>query len=142
MASLLTILEAHEIQCPVDTLLQMVSSQSVEPSEKGKVLVSREHFVKRERLRRDSHAGADGWLRRIAGSVDEDFPFIGLDQADEAVDGGGLAGAVRTEQAEDLAALNVKAQPIDGGECAEALLNLSQFERDVVRHSYSPYERG
>src|SRR6185295_16057530 len=41
--------------------------------------------------------------------VDQDAALVGLHQADDHVETGGLAGAVRTKQADDLAAVDGQA---------------------------------
>lgn len=45
--------------------------------------------------------------------IDQDTPLIGTDQADDHVETGGLACAVGTEQADDLAALDGEADVAD-----------------------------
>jgi hypothetical protein len=47
--------------------------------------------------------------------------FVGGDEGGEDVDGGGLAGAVRAEEAEDGALFDVQVDSVDGGYRAEAL---------------------
>ncbi len=41
--------------------------------------------------------------------VDQDTTLLGLDQADDHVETGGLAGTVRAEQSDDLAAVDRQA---------------------------------
>ena len=54
----------------------------------------------------------------------------------EDVDGGGLAGAVRAEEAEYLALLHLEADVVDGGKGAEAFAEAGDF---YGRHAFSLY---
>ncbi len=51
-------------------------------------------------------------------------PASGIAQPDQALDGGGLAGAVRAEQAEDLAGADLEADAVDGVHGAVALAQI------------------
>ena len=57
----------------------------------------------------------------VALAVDRRGAAGGVDQAEQHPQGGGLAGAVRPEEAGDPAGLDVEAQVVDGDEAAEAL---------------------
>ena len=50
----------------------------------------------------------------------------GCGQAEQHVDGAGLAGAVRAEQGDDLAGADLQADAVDGGDRAESLTHLSR----------------
>ena len=51
----------------------------------------------------------------------------GPGQAEQGADGGGLAGAVRAEEAEDLAGGNVEGHRVDGGSPAVSLRQSEYF---------------
>ena len=54
-------------------------------------------------------------------AVEEDAAAVGAQGAGDAVDQGGLAGAVGADESEALARLHVKVTPVERGEAAEAL---------------------
>ena len=57
----------------------------------------------------EARAAVDRQVRELA-SVEVDRPRVGGDQADDHVEAGGLAGAVRPEQADDLAARDMSSE--------------------------------
>ena len=63
------------------------------------------------------------WAGRpaISGAVEEDFPLIGPDDPGEAVNQGGLAGAVGADERRDLALLGLKAHLGEGRQAPEVL---------------------
>src|SRR5262249_46811230 len=61
--------------------------------------------------------------------VDERAPGVGWKDAREDAERRRLAGAVRTEQAHDLAACDAKPDPVDGGAAAEALGELPGLDQ-------------
>ena len=54
-------------------------------------------------------------------AVHKDLPAGGRQQAGDDIDQGGLAGAVRTDQAEDLAAPQSEADAVQGAQAGEVL---------------------
>src|SRR5690606_30563847 len=54
-------------------------------------------------------------------TVDLDRARVGFEQPDEALDGRALAGAVRAEQRQDLAARGLEVEPVDGDQVPERL---------------------
>jgi hypothetical protein len=93
---------------------------------------SREHHVLEERepakrpwdLERAADAEVDDPVRRLAGdlaTLEADRPRVRREGAREHVEDRALAGAVRADQAEDLALLDPERHAVDGGEAAEAL---------------------
>src|SRR3546814_5100064 len=58
-----------------------------------------------------------------------------LEQAAQHLEGGGFAGAIGTEQAEDLALAYLEAHAVGGGEVAEALGEVT--DRKSTRLNYS-----
>ncbi len=61
--------------------------------------------------------------------VDADHALVGLDQADDHVEAGGLAGTVRTEQADDLPAIDGHADVADDLPAFIAFGQVLGFER-------------
>src|SRR5690606_40574830 len=59
------------------------------------------------------------------------FASSWFQQAAQHLEGGGLAGAVRAEQAEDFALLHLEADVVGGGELAEALGEVSARHGNV-----------
>jgi hypothetical protein len=53
---------------------------------------------------------------------------VGDAQALDALDGGGLAGAVRAEDAEDLALLDAEGDTVDDGSAAVGLAQVADFD--------------
>ena len=54
----------------------------------------------------------------------------GIDQTEDHADGGGLAGAVRSEKAEDVAAAHAEVKVVDRPQAAEVLGELVGGEDD------------
>src|SRR5256885_2383424 len=82
--------------------------------------------------------------RRSAGEVlllDPDFAGVGRKLAVDHVEAGGLAGAVRADHGEKLAAPDVEAHLVDGAHAAERLrqrtdgqlAHAARFHRDAMR---------
>ncbi len=77
-------------------------------------------------------------------AVDGGAPGGGGDQADERAQGGRLAGSVGTEEADDLALVDVEAQVVDGPHGAEVLgevLNRDDGHVQVIIRSRAPPPR-
>src|SRR5262249_30342002 len=80
--------------------------------------------------------------RRLA--EDERLPGGGEEQAQEQLDGRGLARAVGAEQAEDLAALDLDVQRVQGGllapapEVAVDLRQVASLDDDALGHGRPP----
>src|SRR5947209_566633 len=76
-------------------------------------------------------------------AADRDRAGIRLEQAFDGAQGGGLAGAVRTQQAEDLSGPNLKRYPVDrpGGTIAD--LKIPDLQRggvQLLQHVPHPIE--
>ena len=101
-----------------------------EASPEFEVLGGAQLLVEREFLRHDAHDTL-GRLRvggeRLAG--DGDAATVGLEQAADHRDGGGLAGAVWAEQAVDLARAHGEAHIGDGLDGAEGLGEVLDLEQ-------------
>jgi hypothetical protein len=72
-------------------------------------------------------AGPDGVGRGQA--VELDLAGVGLGQPEQHLDGGRLAGPVRAEQRDDLAAVDREVEGVDGGDSAEPLAEAGQGHR-------------
>jgi len=82
-------------------------------------------------------------VRRLAGDVDaakSDMTAVGGEYSVDQVEDGRLAGAVRSNEAEDLALADCKAQLIDGPQPAEPLAQVLDLEQR--RHSSTALVRG
>ncbi len=101
--------QADQLQRRVDALAQQRAGEAVERAEQLQVGGGAEVLVDRELLRHDADAalGARAVLGQLAGAhaplADEDPAAVGGDQAAEHRHRRRLAGAVRPEQADDLA---------------------------------------
>ena len=95
--------EADELERPGDALGEARRRHPVDPAEERQVLLGRQELVERQRLRRHADAGANVRLPRRAEAADVDLAGGRLDDTDRHVDGRALAGAVRPQQAENLA---------------------------------------
>ena len=62
---------------------------------------------------------------------EEDFAAGGLDEADDHLNGGGFAGAVGPEVAEDVAGGEGEADVFDGGDGTVGFGDVSEFEHGV-----------
>ena len=114
-AVLLAVDEGDELQHLVDPLLERVPGQPVHPPPEHEVLAGAHVRVEGDVL----WDHADGLLDRlrvahhgVAG--DGGVAAARLEQAAQHGDGGALAGAVGTEEAEDLALLDAEADAVDG----------------------------
>ena len=67
-------------------------------------------------------------VRARVEAEDADRAGVGRPQAGDRFDGGGLAGAVRAEDAEDLALLDGERHAVDGGAIAVALGEVGDFD--------------
>jgi hypothetical protein len=113
--------------------LPLRAREAIDAAEEVEVLADAQIAIEREFLR---HV-ADPAPRRRSGAVEvEAFDEGGAGrrphQAAHHLEGGGLAGAVGTEQAEHLAAPHGKRNVGDGGEAAEALGQAARLDRDAI----------
>jgi hypothetical protein len=125
--------EADEGERGVDALAEQRAAQAVEGAEQLQVRRRAEVLVDRELLRHDADAAlgrvrvlVERQARRAA--ADEDLAAVGADQAAQHRHGRRLAGAVRPEQADDLAGADVERQVGDDGAVAVRLEETSGFE--------------
>src|SRR5262249_39994052 len=96
--------QAGELQNLVDALAQIGAAQALRTAPVRKILVSGKIVIERDLLRHDAHAAPrlDTVLHH-GGAHPANAPGGGRKQRRDASDGGGLAGAVGTQQAENLA---------------------------------------
>src|SRR5204862_742301 len=105
------------------------AAQAVHPAEEADVLVHGQVLVERETLRHVADAALDAF--RIAphvGAAYDGGARGGPQQSAQHADGGGLAGTVAAEEAEDLAGAHVERHVIDGHEVAEALREIADLD--------------
>ena len=123
-----------------DAIVDAVIGNPVQPGVKreelagGELLVD-EGTIRNEPQRRLGGFGRDGQVV----AVDQDVPGGRLQQAGDHANGGGLAGAVRTEKPVNLARLHLEADAIDRGERAVALDETS--DRDHLQSSLAPIDQ-
>jgi hypothetical protein len=113
--------QIHELQSLVDAARSLRGGQVVQPGRRHQVLARGESAVRGEQLwhvaDRPPHqpcVAADVVAR------DGGFAARRRQERDEHLDGRRLAGAVRSEQPEDFAGLNVEAQRVDCRHTVEA----------------------
>ena len=101
---ILLALEIGHLKRPFDAFLKIFRRNAVEPGEESQVFDHLEIVVERELLRHVADVLAHGF-RFTANIVSGNLCAAGggLQQAAEHANGGGLAGAVRPEEAKDLA---------------------------------------
>jgi hypothetical protein len=83
------------------------------------------------------HAHPLAYLGRVGGRVQAQHPHraaVGAAQAGGALDGGGLAGAVGAEHAEDLAGQDGQGQAVDGDLPVVGLAQVTDLEHGRWRH--------
>ena len=107
------------------------AAQAVDAAEEAEVLAHREVVVEAEALAHvaDPPLHALGVLRDVD-AEHEAGAGGGGEQAAQHADRRRLAGAVRAEEAEDLALVHAERDPVDGHEGAEALGELADLDGD------------
>lgn len=86
----------------------------------------------------DAGLGHQVGLGREDGALVGDRAFRGDVQAGEAVEEGGLAGAVGADEADDLAGVDGEVDRADGGEAAEAHGDVAGFEYRCRHDAHAP----
>ncbi len=66
-------------------------------------------------------------------ALDADPAGVRFEQTADHLDGGGLAGAVGTQQAEDLALLHRQADILHGFQVAEGFAEVADFKAGIVQ---------
>src|SRR6185436_20942474 len=103
-------LEPRERQHPADLLLALAVRNSVDAGEELEVLPHGQVVVEGEPLGHVADALADVLRAEVAALARQpDLAAAGIEQAAQHLDGGRLAGAVRAEQAVDLAVPDLEA---------------------------------
>ncbi len=114
------LIQPHQGQDLLQARLQAGRGEAVNPAEKGEVLLGGEVFVEGEALGHVADAGLDAVL--VPDDVEAVHPALaggGQQEAVQHADGGGLAGAVRPQEAEDFTLGHRKADAVHGPEFAE-----------------------
>src|SRR5215472_16751504 len=108
-------------RAPVERLEQKAAAHLQESP--GHDVVEHAHALEQgdvlERAR-DAEGGHVGRRQmRAVAALERDRALVGVIEAADGVEQGGLAGAIRADDRHDLAALDAQADPIDGDESAE-----------------------
>ena len=125
--------EARHAQHVLLAFRAHVFGDAVNPAEEVDVLFHGEIVVERELLRHVADVLAD--LFGILGDVEAGHGAPaggGRQQPAEHADDGGFAGAVGTQETEDLALVHLEGDVIDGHEIAEGLDQVADFEGGAV----------
>ena len=123
-----TVFELHEPQRPTHACGEGCAAQTVNSAEEFEVFPAGQLVVHRERLRRDTDLPADGGVGGTPAASDGYPALIGREEAHGQIHRRALSGAVRPQQAEDLALPNLKREAVDSDKGAVALSNVFQDE--------------
>ena len=105
----------------VDARRDAIGGQVEDVRVQLEVLAHRQLAVEREALRHEADPLAGLDVARVDRTAEEQrLAVAARQQAGQHLHRGGLAAAVRAQEAEDLAALDAEADVVDGGEVAEA----------------------
>jgi hypothetical protein len=127
--------ETHQRECIRDALLPLGSRNEVETCGEKQVLIARELAVGRKKLWHVADAAADpcGLCCKIEAG---DGRAAGgrRQHRGEHLDEGALAGAIGSNQAEDLRSLHSKRHRIHGGEISEPSCQLECLDDRLAIH--------
>ena len=119
----------------LDDLQQLVdrAAAAIERAEQAEHLLDRQLLAELRLLQLNAEPLPDLPLVRAPAEAEHlDLAGVGREQPLENLDRRRLAGAVRAEQAEALAALHVQRQPVHGDDVAVALFESVTSHREVV----------
>ncbi len=106
--------------------------QAVERAEEGEIFAGGEFVVEGDVLGHEAEAAFHGvGLGAHDSAFDAHFAAIGAEQAGNHGDGGGLAGAVGSEEADHFAGMRGEGDFVDGDEVAIAFVEPSDLEHGV-----------
>ena len=112
--------ELEALECSLDARLHLRGFDAIELRVQREVGPHRQLLIEREALRHVADLQPRCDVLRLDRSAEQlGLAFAGGQQAGQHLHGRGLAGAVRAEEAEDLAALDAEARMIDRDEIAE-----------------------
>ena len=128
--------DVREIDRPLHSLFSFGALEPIDGAEEIEVLVDGEIAIKRERLR----DVADVLANELAVffdvvAVDSCVTFRRHEQAAEDADERRFAGAVRTEQTEDLAARNLQRDVVERAKRAEVFRDVLHVDADLGAHA-------
>src|ERR1051325_4760972 len=134
--------DVREVDRPLDALAALGAFQPVDGAEELEVLEHGEVAVERERLRDVADVAAHllAFLFDVE-AVDAGVAGGGDEEAAEDADERRLAGAVRAEEAEDLAARDLQRDVVEGADGAEVLGDVLDVDADVVVGDGAPLIR-
>ena len=127
------VLEPEAREHPAGAVADVAIAQVVDAAVERDVLADGEVLVEREALAHVADVALDAL--GLAGDVvsgDGRAAGGGREQTGQHPDRGGLAGAVRAEEAEHLAGADVEGDAVDGGEGAEAARQIGDVDREVA----------
>src|ERR1051325_10496820 len=130
--------KAGYFQHPFFLLFALLARHMVDPGKEVQVFLDRQIVVQRKLLRHITNALSDKTRTQPAGlSSQRHLPARCSNQAAEHFDRCRLAGAVRPEQAVDLAVLHLEIDVLDGIETAKALTQILGFDRQRLSGSFT-----
>ena len=107
--------QVHQRQQLLDALFEEIAGQVIEPALQEQVLAAGQLVVQADLLGRVADAPADGvGVATDVQAEDVRLPTRFGEQRDEHLDGGGFAGPVGAEEAEELATGHLKAHTLHG----------------------------
>ena len=123
--------EADEIEISGNTVAELGRSESAEAAMKREQFGGGEPVVKAKILRKETDLAANFYARK---RVIENLGVTAtrFDETEQHLDGGAFAGAIRAEEAEDLAAADLKRKATNGNLGAEDLAKAMGFDGQVI----------
>src|SRR5262249_13086198 len=123
------VVEAHLLQHGVHALVELGPGESVEAAEKLQVFAGGKVLVDREILRYDAYESAQLQVAGVqAPTGHPNLAGARFEQRRDDGQQGGLAGAIRSQEAETLARADLKADPGERDLGAEAALHVDDFK--------------
>ena len=127
--------ESDEFQRGVGTLAQPPAAESIQAAEEGEVVTGGEFFVKGRALGDEADTLRIFSRRQFtASTLYANAPYSRLKNAGDRAECGTLPGTVRTEESEDLAGFEFKAQAFDRCEFAVEDGNIFDGKSRAWRH--------
>jgi hypothetical protein len=123
--------EADEIEISGNTVAELGRSDSAEAAMKREEFGGGQPVVETKLLRKETDLAANFDARK---GVIQDLGVTAtrLDEAEQHLDGGAFAGAIRAEEPEDFAAADLKRKAANGDLGAEDLAKAMGFDGQVI----------
>ena len=132
-------LQPAELHQALKTRHAFLPGDGVEIREEFEVFFDGQFAIEAETLGDVTGQRGDGFC--LASKIerpDAAFAGVGLENAEHQAHGGGLAGAVRSDQAEEFAGLDVEGEMIDGGDGPKVRVRLLMERRGGIGQGGSP----